>query len=423
MHTTLVIYNDALGLVHQEKAIDLDIGHQSLTYPNVATTIQTDSVNVKFPKSVTLYSQQYRYDKITLSKILQAHIGKVVHFKSGPEENRTIRQGTLLATDPAVIKTSEGITGGIDAKDILFSSIPSELIMRPSLVWNIDVEQPTVGLMRLDYLISGISWKSDYVIDLHEDNADLHGWITVDNHSGKRFEDIQMHLLAGDINRVSAPRIYEKVMAMRAVADAPVAHQATEGYHFYSIPFDVTIADNEKTQIQFIDQKEHHVKRRYNVRMGSPFNSSTERKRAVSQFIDLEPFTMPLPKGTVRTYSKVGDTTILLGETHIPNTPKGEKVRLRLGNNFDIIAKERLIERDDERPYISSTVEYTLSNRSDATKVVEVLVPGVIDKAKGKTTITTDQEYDRPDGHTIRFYITLKADETKSWKVKVRMRR
>lgn len=421
--TTLVIYNSSLGLVHETKAVELDKGTQAVTYPDVATTIQTDSVNVRFPDTVALRSQQYRYDKITLDKILQAHIGQEVRFKTGPEANRTIDKGTLLATGPAVIKTAEGISGGISEQDILFSGIPSELIMKPSLVWNVDVESPTKGMLQLDYLISGIDWKSDYVIDLDQQSADLSGWVTVDNHSGKRFEDIKLHLLAGDINRVSRPRVFDKAITMRAMADAPVAHQAVEGYHFYSIPFDVTVADNEKTQIKFIDEKHHPVTRRYSVRMLPPLQSQSQARRAVSQFIDLEPLTIPLPKGTVRTYTKVEETTLLLGETHLPNTPKGEVVKLRLGTEFDIIAKEKLLERDDDKAFISATVEYTLTNRSDTPKRVEVLVPGVMKRAHGKTTITTDQPYDRIDGNTLRFMIDLKADETKVWPLHVRSSR
>lgn len=421
---TLVIYNSNLGLVHEEKSLTLKKGLQTITYPGVATTVQTDSVNVQFPEAVSLFSQQYRYDKITLKKILQAHIGKEVEFKSGPKEKQVLKQGTLLATDPAVIKTDEGISGGIADSDILFSSIPSELIMRPSLMWNVDVDKDVQGTLSLDYLITGISWKSDYVIDLGKDTADLSGWITVDNRSGKRFEDVKMHLLAGDINRVSQMRSYSKAMPeMDMVAAAPVAHQAHEGYHFYSIPFKVTVADREKTQVKFIDKKEHSVKRHYKVRMNSPFHASNERKKPVSRYIELAPFSMPLPKGTVRTYSQVNETTVLLGETHLPNTPKGEKVNLRLGTDFDIIAKEKLKKRDDDKHYTESTVEYTLSNRSDTTKSIEMTLPGVTDNARSKTTIKSDQKYDRPDGHSIRFKMTLKADETRHWDVTVRMKR
>ncbi len=421
---TLVIYNSDLGLVHEEKTLKLERGVQAITYPDVATTVQTDSVNVQFPEAVSLFSQQYRYDKITLKKILQAHIGKEIQFKSGPEEKQIIKRGTLLATDPAVIKTDEGISGGIADSDIIFSSIPSELIMKPSLIWNVDVEKDVQGKVELDYLITGIGWKSDYVIDLAKDKADLSGWITVNNRSGKRFEDVKMHLLAGDINRVSQMRSYEKAMPVMAMAAAaPVAHQAHEGYHFYSIPFKVTVADSEKTQIKFIDKKEHSVKRHYKVRMSSPFNAPSERKQPVSRYIELAPFAMPLPKGTVRTYSTVNDTTVLLGETHLANTPKGEKVTLRLGTDFDIIAKEKLLERDDDKRYMEAMVEYTLTNRSESEKSIEMTIPGVTNNARAKTTITTDEVYERPDGHSIRFSMRLKADESKVWRVNVRMKR
>ena len=423
-NASLVIYNSNIGLVHEEKTVTLDKGNQAITYPDVATTVQTDSVSVQLPKDVLLYSQQYRYDKITLNKIMEAHIGKKVKFKTGPKEKIVLRSGTLLAADPAVVETEEGIVGGIAKSDFIFASIPSELIMKPSLVWNVDVQTSVKGKLELDYLISGIGWKSDYILNLNKDHADITGWITVDNRSGKRFENIKLNVLAGDINRVSARRSYaDAVMMEKSMAAAPVAHQAHEGYHFYSVPFKVTIANNEKTQIKFIDEHHHSLERLYDVRMQNPFSTSDERKQPVSQYIELAPFDMPLPGGVVRTYSKVNNSTVLLGETQIKNTPKNEKIKLRLGTNFDIVAKNKLVERSDDSRYYGAKIAYTLSNRSDTDKTVEVNVPGIVQRTKHLASITTTQPYTRPDGYTVRFTVTLKPGETKTWQASYRTKK
>lgn len=423
-NASLVIYNSQIGLVHEEKTVTLDKGSQAIVYPGVATTVQTDSVNVQLPKDVLLYSQQYRYDKITLNKITEAHIGKKVDFKTGPEEKAVVKSGILLASNPAVVKTAEGIMGSIKQSDLIFASIPEELIMKPSLVWNVDVPESVKGSMKLDYLISNIGWKSDYILNLNRDYADITGWITVNNRSGKRFENIKLNVLAGDINRVPARQSYADAIRMeKSVAAAPVAHQAHEGYHFYSVPFKVTIANNEKTQIKFIDDRRHALKRLYDVQMQNPFTTSDERKQPVSQYVELDPFKMPLPGGIVRTYSKVNNSTVLLGETNIKNTPKNEKVKLRLGTNFDLIAKNKLVERSDDSRYYEAVVAYNLTNRSDGTKTVEVNVPGVVKRTKHLASVTTDQPYTRPDGYTIRFSVTLQPGKTKTWQASYRTKK
>jgi len=416
--TGLVIYNSGIGLVHETRHIAVDKGKQSIVYPGVATTVQTDAVSVRLPEGVTLYSQQYRFDQITLAKIIEANIGKKVRFKTGDPKHPGVAEGTLLAASPAVVKTERGIESGIKSEDFIFDAIPETLIMKPSLVWNVEAAKKTEGDMALDYLIGSIGWKSDYTLMLSGDKGDLTGWITVDNRSGKRFEATKLHLLAGEINRAFSPRLYADMVVMEKTAPA-VTQQAVEGYHLYSVPFKVTLADNEKTQIRFIDRPDHALQRRYEVTMAAPLQSGGEQKYPVSQFVELAGFDVPLPAGTVRSYAETEGTTVLLGETALANTPKDEKVTLRLGTNFDIVAASRLLTRTDEGSYWNIIVQYRLSNRSDAAKRVDVIVPGVV--ADTKTTVKSDLAYTRRDGYSLRFTLELKAGETKEWKTAYRI--
>lgn len=421
--TSLVIYNAGIGLVHESRALKTDAGAQSIVYPDVATTVQTDSVNVVFPEGIALYSQQYRFDKITLAKILEAHVGKTVRFQTGEALDGPVQHGVLLALNPPVVKTQRGVESVPRPEAFIFDAIPETLIMKPSLVWNVDAVRPVEGTMSLDYLLSGIQWKSDYVLNLDGDAGDLSGWITVDNRSGKRFERTRLKLLAGEINRPTVPVRYADVMAMEKATVASVAQQAHEGYHLYSVPFDVTLADNEKTQIKFVDQPSHPLKRLYEVTMQVPFDTGTERKLPVTQSVELAGFPVPLPGGIVRTYSKADDTHILLGETRLDNTPKDEKVKLRLGTHFDLVAKNRLLSRSDDNRYLAATVAYTLANRSERPQTVDVVIPGIYENGMHATTLQSKEPYTRPDGTSVRFSIRLNAGEEKEWNVSYRMRK
>lgn len=419
--TSLVIYNSGIGLTHEKRTLTVKSGSQSIVYPGVATTVQTDSVSVQLPKGIRLYTQQYRYDKISLGKILESYVGKAVRFTRDSASGK-LSKGILLATNPPVVKTDRGIESGIKADNFVFDSIPDSLIMKPSLVWNMEANHAIAGEMSLDYLISGIRWKSDYILTLGTTEGDLTGWITVDNHSGKRFEKTSLYLLAGDINRAAVARRYAEVMA-RSDKAADVTQKALEGYHLYSVPFPVTLADSEKTQIKFMQQRHHALKRIYDVTMLPPFSTAKTRKHPVSQSVELAPFSVPLPAGIVRSYATTGGTTILLGETSLANTPKGEKVTLRLGTNFDLVAKERLVSRSDDSRYLGATVAYTLTNRSDAAKAVRVAVPSVVKSDTRRSSVDTNLPYTRPDGNTLLFTIKLSPGETKTWKVTYRSRK
>lgn len=420
VESTLVVYSSGIGLVHEKRQLSVAKGKQRLVCPGVAKTVQPETVNVKFPEGLDVFSQQYRYDKITVGRILKALIGKKVRYKTGPEDARTLEEGVLLAADPAVVKTNRGIESGIRSGDFVFDALPDTLMMTPALVWKINAAKKAQGEMTLEYLISGIRWKSDYVLNLHGDEADLTGWATVENRSGKRFDAVNLYLLAGEISRPVPLRRFAEVVAAEKSAGSAI-RQAHDGYQLYSIPFRVNLADNEKTQVKFVEEPAHPVIRRYDAIMQNPFSVTRERKFPVKQSIELAPFDVPLPGGIVRTFSHIGSTTVLLGESPIENTPKGETVALQIGTHFDLAAKNKLLKSGDGYGFYDATVRYAVANHSYKSVTLRVDVPGIVEDEHARTTVKSAMPYTRPDGSTVRFTVKLRAGESKTWDVAYRM--
>ncbi len=424
LQSALIVYNGSVALVHEERHLHVNSDDTQIVYEGVANTIETDSVNVALPSGITLQSQQFRYDKLTRSKLLEAHIGKTVEVRilQTPDTFEALSV-TLLSHegDSCIVATAQGEIMSVKSNQVRFSAIPHELITKPSLVWNIDAARTLDATMSLDYLISNISWKSDYILNLGHDDANLSGWITVDNRSGKAFEQTTLHLLAGNINRVrhAQPR-YKAMMVNEAAADTAVAHVAHEGYHFYSIPFKVTLANNEKTQIKFIDLKNLHVKRRYDVTLSNPSYLHGERKHSVSQYIHIDEINLPLPKGVVRTYAYANKQKVLLGETRMPPLAKKEPVDLRLGDNFDLKVTETVLQRDDDKRYFQATLRYDISNSSSHNKDVELLIPFQNQK---KNSINTTLPYTVKKGIVVSFIVSVNAESSKSFEVSFRGKR
>ena len=259
-NNSLIVYNDNIALVHEERALSINKNDKEIIYRGVANTIDTDSVNVKLPDSVTLYSQQYRFDKLSQKKLLEAHIGKEVVVRI-PKDNKNFKKvkAKLLSDSGnySIVKTKSSEIVSVSNKDIIFKKIPTQLITKPSLVWNISAKKRLDTNIKIDYLIKNISWKSNYILNIKNNKANLDGWITISNRSGKRFEDTKLHVLAGKINRLqTSPVMYNRaVKSIRMDSAEAIPQQAYEGYHLYSVPFRVNIANNEKTQIKFIDKK------------------------------------------------------------------------------------------------------------------------------------------------------------------------
>jgi len=416
---SLIVYNSNLGLVHETRQVTLHENETQIVYKDVASSINTESVNISLPEEITLYSQQFRFDKLTRDKLLQAHIGKDIQAKVLKNSKEfEIISGTLLSSDRenSLIQLNDIIIS-VANDFIIFSNIPSELITKPSLVWNVKTNKDIDSKIDIDYLIDQISWKSNYVLNLNKETASLSGWINIDNRSGKAFKDTKLFLLAGDINR--AKQYQENYTIMRTLAkvatSAPeVVHKPKNGYHFYSVPFKVNLSNNEQTQILFLNLSDVKYKWRYSVYLNHPNYFSGQIKKDVEQFIELDQLKVPLPKGIIRTYSKSSDTNILLGETHIDHTPKKNPLSLKIGKNFDLKVTQTLLRRDKRSTYHDNEIQYKLYNSSNEHKTILLYVP--FSNSSGDK-IKSSVAYKRTQGNFVEFEVSLSPQSTQEFKV------
>ena len=417
--SSLVVYNGNVGLVHEKRSLHVKSNDTTIVYEGVASTIETDSVNIKLTDSIQLYSQQYRFDKLTQQKLLNAHIGKKIEVRILKNaKDFKIITATLLSANSnrCIVRTSNSKIITVNADDVIFKTIPQELITKPSLVWNIQTDKDLTTELELDYLIRNISWKSDYILNVSKDSANLSGWITVDNRSGKRFEDTTLNVLAGKINMAKREPVYRdaRYSPVMAVSAEPVAHVALEGYHFYTIPFKVTLANNEKTQVKFITKNNISIEREYKARVSHPLYLHSQSKHDVTQYINIKGLDLALPKGIVRTYSSLGKQSILLGQSNLKHTPKNSPIHLKIGTNFDIKVKETLKERDDSKYRLNSTVEYSVKNSSNEEKTLKLLIP--FNRHKD-SKIKTSHPFKYVNGNMLLFTLKVPAEGSKKFSV------
>lgn len=405
--SSLIVYNDGVALVHEERSLSLQKGDKEIVYSPVANSIITDSVNISLPKEVTLFSQQYRYDQLSLDKLLDAHIGQSVKIQRDEYTLLSHQANIVLLKD----KREQIISA--ESKDLSFSTIPSSLLTKPSLVYNIETNKTLDAKIEIDYLIRNLSFKCDYILNIKDDKADLIGWISIENHSGKSYKNTELHVLAGDVNLVE-PSQRMNSYARDVMMVKGVEHQAHEGYHFYSVPFKVDIRDQEKTQVKFLTKDDVSIKRLYRVESSYPLTLNSQLKHSVEQIVEMQKLDAPLPKGVVRTYSPLKSQKIFLGESSIAHTPKDTKVEFVIGKSFDLVVKERIESRSDTKEFYDATISYTLKNTSDEKKIIEILVPF---NKESTSTIKTKEKFSYTNGNLVSFKIEVDANKEKSFSV------
>lgn len=75
---------------------------------------------------------------------------------------------------------------------------------------------------------------------------DFTGWVTIDNRSGKRYENALLKLIAGDVNTATQTIRSQPIMYATMAMSAPVAPPAFESstisdYHMYTLSRPATL--------------------------------------------------------------------------------------------------------------------------------------------------------------------------------------
>ena len=126
----------------------------------------------------------------------------------------------------------------------------------PTLSWKVFSQKAVTTDCEVAYRTTGFSWKSDYSITLNEkeSHADVGGWVTIDNRSGKKYENAKLKLIAGDVNTVQNiiyRQVARRAMMKGATSAAPpsFSEKSFSDYHLYTLSEPVSLNDNSQKQI------------------------------------------------------------------------------------------------------------------------------------------------------------------------------
>jgi hypothetical protein len=367
----LTVYNGDLALIKEVRDLSLDSGTQVVTLENVSGQLRPETVHLDTPGNlgVQILEQNYDYDLVSTDKLLERFIGKQITLVN--DANNTVIMGTLLSVVGGLVIQSEGqILLNPPGRVVLPAGAADNLLLRPTLSWRLSSPQagPTRG--EVSYLSGGLNWNADYVLMLeaNDRSAGLEGWVTLSNYSGTTYNDAALKLVAGDVNRVKQEmdmmmRGGAVAEAMPAPAPAFVEQQFFE-YHLYDLQRRTTIRNNQQKQIGLLSAQGVPVTKIYTFDGQGGDNK-------VHVTVELENseehnLGMPLPAGVVRLYKKdASGAPQFVGEDRIQHTPRKEKLRLNVGNAFDLAGTATQMDYKDLGNGYEQSWKVELRNRKE----------------------------------------------------------
>lgn len=427
----LTIYNQNFALIKDKRSLDFKKGINQIRFSDVASQIDPTSVHFKSltaPESCVIQEQNYEYDLVSATKLLQKYIDKKIKISS---EAGTAYEGTLMSYDADNIVISNPQTKSLDMvsrkdniRTISFEELPEGLITKPTLMWQIANDKAGKHLTEVSYLTNGINWLCDYVavVDKEDKNVDLSGWVTIDNKSGTAYKDAGLKLIAGDVHRVTeaAPVGGRRlVIAEMAKAAPQFEEKAFFEYHMYTLQRKATIKDNQIKQLSLLSASNVPVKKLFIFDAVDYFGwnwyyyedqqpSKEQKVRVKLELTNSEKnnLGMPLPKGKVRVYKKDTDGSLqFIGEDRIDHAPKDETIRLYLGDAFDVVGERKKINYRQGEKWAEESFEISLRNHKDSD--IEVTVVERLWRYGNWKIIDKSQEFTKKDAQTIEFKVPV----------------
>jgi hypothetical protein len=301
-----------------------------------------------------------------------------------------------------------------------FPEVPDNLIAKPTLMWLLESRAPKESV-EVTYLAQNLNWNADYVVvlDAKETRADITGWVTLVNQSGTGYENAELKLVAGDVQRVQPPPMARLHKRELGAASAPAPAFREEGlfeYHLYTLQRPTTVLSNEQKQVTLLEAKGAGVTKKL-LFFGQQYwfrgnYGQVLSNQKVGVYLDLQNsekngLGMPLPKGTLRVYkADKSGAQQFVGEDSIDHTPRDERVRVKLGEAFDVVGDRKQMRWSalGDCSYESSW-EIELRNHKDA----EVLVEDYEPVGGDWTIVSSSHPAERKDAQTFVFNVKVPA--------------
>ena len=447
----LTIYNQNFAVVRDTVPLELKAGANAVRYADATAQVEPDSVILRDPAgkhSLQILEQNYRNDPVSQELLLSLFEGKSIDFeKVWLKDNsqttalisgKIIRSGYVPGggTTQPIIEVDGKLQFSLPGQP-LFPSLGDDTILKPAFNWLLQSDTPGTFNAEVGYVTGGFDWSASYNLVSPEkgDLVDLTGWITMNNNSGKTFENAKIKLMAGDVNKIQPQPLRQRMIyamaagAMEKDASA-VTEKAFDEFHLYSVARATTLHDHETKQVEFVHAEKMYAPtiyvydgaegyRFYGLNYDQNYGTDGNKKITVMrEFKNAETnqLGIALPAGKLRFYRRDDDGQLqFVGENQIDHTPRNETIRVTTGNAFDLVGerKQTNFHVDTGDKWIDESFEIKLRNRKK-TDAVEIRVVEHLYRWSNWNLTAKSDDFTKKDAQTIEFRIPVKPDEEKT---------
>ena len=460
---SLTIYNQDFAVVRQQVNMDLQQGTNEVQVTDISAQLEPDSVILRDPQgkyAIQILEQNYRADPVSQGLLLSLFEGKTIEFLT--EDNKII-QGKIIRSgySPQQLNTNRVAVRYMDETPIspgtqpvievdgklrfslpgepLFPSLADDTILKPTINWIIQSDTDGKLDAELNYITSGMKWEADYSMLAESNNemVNVIGWVTIENQTGKTFENARIKLMAGDVSKIRRADLSGGFAGGRSygLTGDTVSEKAFEEYHLYTLNRQTTLHDKQTKQVEFLRADNVKAERLY-VYDGA--NSTPTRRRALSTRMIAERdygaisnpkvwvmrqvknskennLGIPLPKGGMRFYQRDDDGQLeFIGESTIDHTPRDETIRVYTGNAFDLVGERKQLDYqiDTTRRTIDEIFEIKVRNRKEK-DAVEFRVVEHLSRWISWEILQKSDNFEKINSQTIEFRVQVPAGKEK----------
>ncbi len=452
----LTVYNQGFAVVRERLPLNLTAGENAVTFSGATAQLEPDSVVLRDPAGrvqVRILEQSYRADAMSQGALLALNEGKELDFvvrdqnaKEYLVRGKVIRSGhTPGGGEPLtpIIEVDGKLRFFLPGQP-LFPALAGDGILKPTLNWTLSANQAAQFEAELGYITNGLTWQAAYNLVAPEkgDQLDVVGWVTVNNQSGKVFENASIKLMAGDVNRVQprAPRSMARgaVMMEMAAADGAVTEKAFDEFHLYTLPRAVTLRDRETKQVEFMRATGVKAPVIYVYDGAAMFGvfqggmvrdpgygtQSNKKVWVMREFRNSEEnkLGLPLPKGRLRFYRRDdADGRIeFTGENELDHTAKNELIRVKTGDTFDVVGERIRTNFNGNNRQDFAEEDFEIKVRNRKTEPIQVRIVEHLYRWSNWSITQKSDEFVKKDAQTIEFQVRVAPDTEKVVTYRVR---
>jgi len=395
----LTVYNGGTALVHDRRRVNVNAGLNRIAWRDVSADMDPTSAlleGVGASNHISVIEQNFNYDLLNPSALLQKYVGRevvVVHEARFAGDRDTREKARILSINGGIVLQYRDRIETEVRGYIIYPASPKNFRDRPTLDLDMQSQRDGPQTLDLSYLTGGLSWHADYVGVVSPDEAQLSlvGLVTLSNTSGSSYENARLQLVAGNVNTASPAG-----SALREIAHVASDVYSASGvrqenyfeYHLYTMEHPTTILDKQTKQLTLLTARGIPIRKTLELRGSGQYYESPEPdlgdRTPASVYVTFEnrggDLGIPLPGGVVRIYENDSrNLSQFLGSDQIEHTARNEKVRLHLGDSFDVTARKR--QTDFHRAgscSVDSSYEIVVSNAKSTAQDVLVVesIPG-----------------------------------------------